>query len=198
MNTDFDKNSEVTGAVSPVTENRDQEHRGGVTLIEALFVLGIMAVLIGMVMVFLSQTTMSTKTNQLSEEISSLVDTAHELYQGQPDYSGISASVLAQSGLFPNRWVNSSNVISPFGATMTISSTSDQGISAFQISIPTVPKPACVKIATTDYGNALLSRSPAGGSGENSGSITAAQPLTPDQATTECSSSGTTMTFDFS
>lgn len=186
-------NVKPTPVEAEVTEVKK---RRGVTLIEALFVLGIMAVLIGMVMVMLSQTNSSNKTNQLSEEITTIVDTAHELYQGQPDYNNIDSTTLAKSGLFPNRWVNGSGLVSPFGAPITLTSVTQNGVAAFKISIPTVPQAACVKIATTDYGNGLLARTPTGTPSSKSGATATGAPSSPTDATANCSANPT-MEFTF-
>lgn len=180
---------------TPVTEVEVEEVKGrkGVTLIEALFVLGIMAVLIGMVMVLLSQTTSSTKTNQLTEEITTIVDAAHQLYQGQPAYDSNVGTAIASSGLLPSRYINSNTIVSPFGATITLTNTTINGVSAVDFSIPNVPQTTCVKLSTTDFGNGLLNRGPVSGSSSNSAS---GSPASPSEAATSCTSTNT-LTFDF-
>jgi len=187
---------------TPVNEIQEEEVKGrkGVTLIEALFVLGIMAVLIGMVMVLLSQTTSSTKTNQLTEEVTTIVDAVHQLYQGQASYSGLDTSVLAQSGLLPNRYVGTggtnggSNIVNPFGSNVTVTgqsgSAGSSGVSAyFEVDIGTVPQAACVKVLTTDFGSGMLNRTP----GTNT-----TGPESPANLSTDCpSSSSTDIQFTF-
>ena len=172
-------------------ETNTPKRRKGVTLIEALFVLGIAAVLLGLVMVLLSQTTSSNKTNQLSQEITTIVDATHELYQGQPTYgTDAIGTTLAQSGLIPSRYIGTGNVlVSPFGATITVTGNASANLNTFQIAVPNVPQASCVKLATTDYGNGLASRTPAGGAN--------GAPLTASQAVAACPAAGVEMDFTF-
>lgn len=101
------------------------ETRQGVTLIEALFVLGIMAILIGMVMVLLSQNTDKEKNNETITEFETIRSAVSSLCDGQseevcgsqnaPDLS----SALAKNGLIPNKYVSGSNIVDPFGSAVS-------------------------------------------------------------------------------
>jgi len=99
--------------------------RHGVTLIEALFVLGIMAILIGMVMVLLSQNTVKEKDNQLITEFATIKDAVSSLCDSGPTSNCISQSgvdlsnSLAKSGLIPNKYVSGSTLVDPFGSSIS-------------------------------------------------------------------------------
>lgn len=168
--------------------------RRGVTLVEALMVIGVLAVLLGLAMLVAVLVNAANKSNQFLTEIATITDTANQISAGTADLSNLNESALANSGLLPNRWVSGSTLLSPFGSTITVTGgaagAGTNGLTTYLITVPGVPKSACVKISTTDFGNGLVSRTPAGDS-TNGG------PLSATSAASTCATGGNDMTFEF-
>ena len=104
----------------------NQKNRKGVTLIEALFVLGIMAILIGMVMVFFSQNTTRLKNNQMLDEIGVLQNAFSSLCS--ENFSTCSATdfnfskYVVNSKILANKYLDTSgqNILDPYGDALTL------------------------------------------------------------------------------
>lgn len=104
----------------------DIKKRQGVTLIEALFVLGIMAILIGAVMVLLSQNTTRLKNNQMLQEIGVLQDAFRSVCsndfnscsQGDFDFS----KYIVQSKILSDKYLDTTNqnILDPYGSPLTL------------------------------------------------------------------------------
>lgn len=102
------------------------KYRKGVTLIEALFVLGIMAIILGGVMLLLSQNTERLKFNQFRDEIMLIGESASTLYQSEPEFdSQLTPGVLIKSGLIPQKYIKNNDLVTPWGTTITWNSSSD-------------------------------------------------------------------------
>lgn len=176
-------------------ETEVKNARKGIALVEVLLSLVILALVVGGAMWLFSQTGTSQKTTQFTQEVATIVQAVHQLYQGQPSYAGLSSAIVAQSGLLAARYVNGSTVLSPFGATVNITNGGSPGTSGvtnyFQIDMGTAPQAACARIVTTDYGDGLLSRT---------GNQTDGTAVTPDQVATVCpaGSASSNLTFTFS
>lgn len=142
--------------------------RRGITLTEGIIALSILAAALAIVAWMGSLAMASFRSMQFGSEIQLIVDTVNQTTQGTTDLSTLSSSAVAQSGSMPSKYVpvNGTTVTSPFGSLITITGTGvgggTNGMTTFTISTPQVPKSACVKSMTTDYGNTIVSRSPAG------------------------------------
>lgn len=95
----------------------------GITLIEALFVLGVMAILIGLVMVLFSQNSERNKENTFfGDELSSLVSASSTLCEDNLNDNTCSTditSALITSGLIPNKYIkDNKSIVDPWGATI--------------------------------------------------------------------------------
>lgn len=189
----------VEGAKVPVSVKRRGivNRRRGVTLTEAIIVVSIMAAAIAIVAWMGSLAMSSWRSVQFGSEIQLLQDTINQTTQGTTDLSTLSSSAIAQSGALPTKYVpvNGSTIVSPFGSLITITGTGvgggTNGLTTYSIQVPQVPKSACVKSMTTDYGNTIVSRSPAG-DGENGGPSSA---LAAAQACTSPTSNTITLEF---
>lgn len=130
--------------------------RKGVTLIESLFVLGIMAVLIGMVMAIYSSTNNTSKTNQLIIEVSELIQITQDLNKDRSTFTGINNEILAKTGLVPNRYIKNGNLITPFGGGIDVIPFNYQGNNAPDIFLAfnflSLPREACEKLGMQDFG----------------------------------------------
>jgi len=125
------------------------KQRRGVSLIEALFVLGIMAVLLGMVMVLYSENTISIQANALEEELNSIVNIGHQLNQSKSGYDGLTSTAIAESGLLASKYIkNQSGIVSPFGTTINYYGYPE----AIVLTVDGVPKAICEKIVSSNLG----------------------------------------------
>jgi len=188
--------------------NAKKRKARGVTLVEVMMVLGVMAFLLGLVMLVAALVNGTNKSNQFIEEITTLVDVTNQLTQGQNDLSGLSEADLAKSGLIPTRWTDgSTQLFSPFGSQITVKgSAAGQGtdnLTTYTITAQNIPQTACVKIAVVDFGNALVARTiqgqsgGSGGSGSSSGTSGTGSPFTAQAAVNACTGNQIPLTFEF-
>lgn len=138
-------------------------NKKGVTLIEALFVLGIMAVILGLTFVVYSEAQDKRKTTELKEEIGLLKYTMDSMIQdqvqgqngketinGQLGYYGLGADELIKSGMIPNKYINGKYIVTPFGGKIDFHVDYN---SVWVLWIYGLSKNSCVTIATTEWGN---------------------------------------------
>lgn len=118
--------------------------RKGITLIEVLFVLGIMAILIGIVMTTLSMATEREKLNQFKEEILTIGNIGNELSQSQPDFNNVSTEAIAKSHLLPNKYVKGNGLVTPWGGSIDIMPGGD-----LWMMVNDVPQAACKALDRT-------------------------------------------------
>ena len=136
---------------------KNYNYSKGVSLIEALFVLGIMAILIGMVMVLLSSASDRFKTNSLKEELMEIVHIASDLSKGRADYWGsITAPDIINSGQLGHQYYSNGLITTPYGtvinfATVNASSTTTNDI--INLWVSGLSQADCISIATTDFSN---------------------------------------------
>ncbi|WP_185230001.1 pilus assembly FimT family protein [Acetobacter aceti] len=98
-----------------------EQRRKGVTLIEALFVLGLMAIIIGLVMLFVSQADIKKKNSQYIQELGSIRQALHDLCDSNPKSCNNKdmTQTLAQSGLLSQKYTYAQQVVDPYGSTMS-------------------------------------------------------------------------------
>lgn len=130
-----------------------KKNRNGLSLIEVLFVLGIMAILIGGIMILFSQNTDAIKSNQLREEILTIYKIGSQLTSDYPDFNNITALDIINSGLLPSKYIQSQNIVSPYGGQIYITSYEASGTSApsFGVYTNNLPKIACIFLASQDF-----------------------------------------------
>jgi len=83
----------------------------GVTLVEVMMVLGVMAILLGLAMTVYSITNERELTNQTVEEVFEIMQGIYEYKEGHGTMDGMTASYLSQGGLVPAKYVQSPNVL---------------------------------------------------------------------------------------
>lgn len=98
---------------------RNYQRRQGITLIEVLFVLGIMAILIGIVMYSLSSVNSRNKENQLFEEIYQIKSIMVDLCTNNLDACKTDIiQPIAKSGLLPSKYIKNGTIIDPYGSPL--------------------------------------------------------------------------------
>ena len=185
--------------LTPAQKRKRLFLRRGSQLTDTLLAIGIGGGMLAGLGVIIAKNYAAKKASDLTQEILVIMDTVHNTDgQNQPDYQQVSAESIAKSGLVPPKYVSGSNLISSYGGSISVVGTSagggTHGLTTFTITIDNVSKAGCVKAATTDFGDALVSRTPSGGQdGADDGE---AAPLTLNTAQGACAT-GSQLTFEF-
>lgn len=142
--------------------NELKTHRRGLTLIEALFVLGIMAILIGLVMVLYSMASEKQKTQQLITEVSLLIDACNSLTDSQSSYKNLDSKSLAKSGLIPSKFIKDGLIVTPYGGKIEVIpfnyQKDHQGDNIYlAFNFLYLPQSACERLGLLDYKNVAQS-----------------------------------------
>jgi len=171
---------------------------GGFTLVELAMVLAIIGLILAGIMMAFTGASTGQKTADATSELGMLQQVVRSLYAGQPDYTGLSGVVVAQSGQMPKKWVagtiaapTGTGLSSPFTAPVTIApATNTVANDVFTIKYTNLPSTACSRMATMDLGTGLLSVV------VNGATAVVQRALTPAEANTECTNASTiTWTF---
>lgn len=169
----------------------------GIGLVELALALAIGALLVAGAVVYFSNASTAQKTNDAMSQATAIQQIVRGLYSGQPDYTGLVTSVVAQSKQLPSRYISGSGtdalVKNAFNSNVTILPTDDAGatgVTHFTVTMTGVPDQACTRMATTDFGTALARVAV--------GSVNAtARPLTPVQANSACTGNANTVAWTF-
>ena len=130
----------------------------GFTLIEVLFVIGLMALLLAVAITLVDASQSSSRTDELKTEVLQIRDESFSLFGGNltkyPHASGQDFSgVLAQSGLLPHKYISSSGgLVGPNGEHITIF-LNNWGDSQIAINIDHMNKLTCVRMTTIYWGD---------------------------------------------
>ena len=182
--------------------NKKQKNRKGVTLIEVLFVLGISAILLGLVMTLYSSNNMKVDSNNVLAELAEFRSIAQELYGSEVlngNYQDISTA-LKNSGLVPLKYTSMIGLQTMNGEPVQVLLNAWGGQYIFRLY--DIPKAECVSLATTPVGNGSdihdinVNGFGPGGSGGSMGLYNIGV-LTPSQAIQACSSNSNWMIFNF-
>lgn len=126
-----------------------KHYKKGVTLLESLFVLGIMALIIGAVTILVSQNNDRIKANKMKTELSFLVQQVQILWQNdtnnQQDYN---ANTLASAIHKINpEYSDGNNIITPYGYTI---GTGPMGTGVFNITLYALDRSQCIQLSSID------------------------------------------------
>lgn len=134
----------------------------GFSLIELALVLAVTALIVGGVMLMFETASMNQKSADIIEEINLTMQVAHDLTKGAPSYKGLNSSLIAQSGLFPDKWVGSdkASLVNPFGGAITANSAANAGSPGRVINlwVYALPRRACEDLLTKDFGDTVIDR----------------------------------------
>ena len=131
----------------------------GRSMVEMLGVLAIIGVLSVAGIAGYSKAMASFKRTKLIDQLSLLVTNIRATYANQPDYAGVTNSVIINMGLIEEdmKVITSSGTVSPnkiknvYGGDITIISYSGTRTSFFMI-ITNIPQNACATLMVTDWG----------------------------------------------
>lgn len=163
----------------------------GYGLIEIAMGLAIAALLVAGAMMYFSNASTAQATNDAMSEMGALQQVTRSLYSGQPNYNGLTDTLIAGSKQIPAKYVNvaGTGLTSSFRGPVTVASfNTDQN---FQITLTNVPQQACNKMATTDLGTGMVDLT------INGGTAVAARAMTPAEANANCSSNANSIVWTF-
>lgn len=113
----------------------------GVTLLESLFVLGLLAIILGVVMTFFFSSNQKEKSNKTEIEITLIIDTINALIDKGNDATPNSLDVINYAS-FPKAYINDNQIITPFKTVIVIGSID----SGYGITLNNINKPSCIQI----------------------------------------------------
>jgi len=122
----------------------------GVTLVEVMMVLGVMAFLLGLVMTIMGSVNQSRHADELKQEIITLAQISNELSNSRVDFSNIQASSVIQSGLLPKKYIAGDQIVTPSGGHIIL-----ENYGEYQNTISFwaygLTRDECMLIVTTDF-----------------------------------------------
>ncbi len=130
--------------------------------------------------------TSSNKASQALTDLTSMVGQVQATYISHPSYAGLSSTVVINGNLAPATMVSGTQLVNPWGGVVTVAQNSANS-SFFDITQPSVPSDACVKMATSisNLGSLTI----------NGTSVTL--PANPSVVTTACTGTSNTLVFTF-
>jgi len=130
--------------------------RKGLSLLEVLFVLGLLAILLGMIFMIQSHVSARIKSNDLIQEVMAIRNAQDTLLGStgsgfaSDQHFGLSSTDLAKTGLIPEEYIHNGDLVTPFGSSITIDNSSP---SHYIIWLWSVPYESCIAFAQQNWDN---------------------------------------------
>jgi len=121
----------------------------GVTLLEMMLVMAIAAIIVVLAVRYYQNASDGQKANQIQDEILNIISAADNIAQGPGTYSGITTTAVTTVA-------GSSNMITPYGTAITITS---QSQTSYSVQIPAIPAGVCASLASKLQANPRLAAS---------------------------------------
>ncbi|KAF0234899.1 type 4 pilus major pilin [Fundidesulfovibrio putealis] len=86
------------------------------------------------------------KLNDTEQNLIVLRMQTQQLFSGSPGYTGLDNTMALNAGLVPKQFVKGTELVNPFGGTITLAASSDG--SSFTITLTGVPREESTKLAT--------------------------------------------------
>ncbi len=167
------------------TNEGKQQKRRGFLSSDAIIIMVVIGMILGAIYMARGQIYKIFGGNTFVSYIGTLQAAIDESTVGASTLTNLSSEALATAKVVPPRWISGTNIASPFGSNVTISGTDagggTGGYMTDTIQIPNVPRQECITAMTYDFGEQLVSRTPAGDG-------TSGGPSTLSGANTACSS----------
>ena len=127
--------------------------RRGFSLVEIAMVLSIISLLVAGLMQFYSNVVSQNMGKDSKLEFVQIQSTIHGLYEGQPDYTGLTDVIVTGSPEIPSKWKNAgkTQLMTPWHSPLSIL-TLDNPPDALFIVYHNVPPDICMQIVTSDPG----------------------------------------------
>jgi type II secretory pathway pseudopilin PulG len=164
---------------------RTKVRQAGISLIEVLTSLAILAIVIGGALSLSSSGNSSANTIQFSRDINAIISATKQLYQGQGGYGTASLnSILIDGRKVPTTFaVSGTTINTSLQGTVTVTGASTN----FTVTVTNVPADVCLGVASGATGMLSVQI------GSNTALTTF--PITPAVASPQCSGTPKTMVF---
>ena len=150
--TDSPRAGDVTGLLRYA--RNDSKVQCGRSMIEMLGVLAIIGVLSVGGIAGYSKAMTKFKTNQIADQVSTIVTNIKTLYAQQKNYEGLNYISAFQLGVTPTEL--GSDLTNPFNGGVDVKA-DDKDINRFIVYYYGLPKEACISLVTNDWGASLSS-----------------------------------------
>jgi len=126
----------------------------GVSLLEVMMVLGVFAILLGVILPIADTVHKKEQALATYQEVMQILEIQKELNQNDTadlksdGHFGLSGNDLAKTGMFPKKYVYQGAIVSPFGSSITIDNSSP---GHFIVWLWKVPYESCVILATQPW-----------------------------------------------
>jgi len=123
----------------------------GLTLVETLVAVVVGLIILAGAFVVFGMITSSNKLSNAEQDLTTTQLNIKQLYQGQPNYTGLSNAVAFAANVFPQDMATSAiNVIDQWNGAVTLAA--DANPTEFDITFAGVPQDACIKFASFEFG----------------------------------------------
>lgn len=135
---------------------KDMNNRKGLSLLEVLFVLGVLAILLGMIFMIQSHVSARIKSNSLIQEVLDIRNAEDTLFSStgsgfaSNEHFGLSSTDIAKTGLISKEYIRNGDLTTPFGSSITIDNSSP---SHYIIWLWDVPYESCIAFAEQNWDN---------------------------------------------
>jgi type II secretory pathway pseudopilin PulG len=135
--------------------NGRRRHERGVSLVESLIVVGLVAAVVAGLLVAMSRSRAGAEETALASQVSVLVQATRDLYRGRNSFEGLSNEALVTADLVPDRW-HSGNAIfaGELSGAVVIEPVDRLGFEngAFRMTLSSVMQTECTRLVL-DVGN---------------------------------------------
>lgn len=171
-----------------------KNRKRGLTLMEVAMVLAIVGIVIAAALLYYNSANTARQTTAALGQLAQIQTSVRSLYAGQSNYSGISATNLANSDALPASMISGTTIRHAFNGNVTIepATTSGGGAnSGFTVTFANVPQDACKQMLTKDLGRGLYS------AGVGTPAVQPNLPFTLTAATTACGNTYNSVQWTF-
>ncbi len=139
---------------SMLKKYRNIPNQKGLTLLELLLAIGLVAVVIGVAIYIFGGAQSGTNAYKGTQNVLTISAAVKGLYP-TPNYNGVSAAVIASSKKVPDVYVSGANLVNPWGQNITVAAVNvGTGTNnGFTITDPGIPTNECNSIASAVQSN---------------------------------------------
>lgn len=137
-------------------KKRKINFKKGLSLLEVLFVLGILTILLGMIFIIQAHVSARIKSNSLIQEVLAIRNAEDTLFSStgagfaSDQHFGLSSTDLAKTGLISKEYIHDGDLMTPFGSSITIDNSSP---GHYIIWLWSVPYESCVAFTQQNWDN---------------------------------------------
>lgn len=118
----------------------------GFSLLELLLVVAVGAILILAGLAIYRNISQNTQINEATRLVNVIKQETQRIFQGEPDYTGLTNTILTNADAVPPRYTSGAGVItSPFDTAVTLAPTAAPSLE-FTLTMAAVPTAACIKL----------------------------------------------------